>query len=350
MNARQKPKTDKRLWLALFKAADDYFIQKPWQHFDDTHLFGVQDPKTKAINYGCILGAAENTFGLIVYRGEKPLEQHQMLLDNTPGSEEFTHVLLKMNAIIAVLSTHEFITPEDIAVLEEIGLNPWERNAWPQFRSHVPGSPPITLDHEEIILLTHIFTQTLDIVLKNKDKPCRFAYNGIYGTYFVRMAQTVNNRLTWSDEWVTSPLAADCSAPSFRFKNTPRARRLRNLPCKTNSCFCVDLRWMTSCCICTDRGRPVFPQIFVIMNADTGKAVDFELLADHDNEELIETRFVTTLEEVGFIPEHIFTTSRKVQDIIAPLIAGTGCRVRRVGMLPLVDDFMQGLDQFMQRK
>lgn len=340
----------REIWSALYQAADQYFSAQPWKHFDDTHLFGIQDPRTKDVSYCCVLGAAESTYGLLAYRGERPLSQHQMLLDSNPGSFEFTQTFLKLNALIVLRSSRETLTPEDADVIRLLGFEPEERETWPQFRSLVPGSPPILPDTGEILLLTEILIQTLDIVEHNKDKPWRFAYNGIYGTHFVRMAETTPvGEILWSDEWVSSPLASECSAPSFKIKDTPLVQRVRSLPFRTQACLYVDLRWVTSCCVNNGGSRPVFPKLFVVLKADTGEVAGFELFADHENDALIEQRFVATLDELGYIPEHIFTTSSRVQDIIAPLVAGTGCRVRRVGLLPLVDDFMAGLDQFMQK-
>ena len=343
------PTVPKELWQGLYAAADRFLAAEPWLYFDDTHLFGVQDPKTKAINYCCILGAAKATFGLVVYRGERPLLQHQMILDSYSDGLGFPQVLLRLNAFMVLRGHGGTLMPEELSVLRLIGLDPAARETWPQFRSFVPGSPPVLPDAGEVSALIHILTQALSIVEQNKDKPWRFAYSGVYGSHFVRLVETTpDGQHHWFDEWVSSPLASDCSAPSFQLKDTPLARRLRQLPRRAQSSLCVDLRWIVSCCVDMEGRRPIFPQIFVVIDGDTGKVFGFELLANQHDDAPIEEHFVTTLEEVGYMPEHILTTSQRIQDLLAPLVAGTGCRVRRVGLLTMVDEFMAGLDQFIQ--
>ena len=200
-----------------------------------------------------------------------------MLLDSNPGSFEFTQTFLKLNALIVLRSSRETLTPEDADVIRLLGFEPEERETWPQFRSLVPGSPPILPDTEEILLLTEILIQTLDIVEHNKDKPWRFAYNGIYGTHFVRMAETTPvGEILWSDEWVSSPLASECSAHRL---DQGYALGSTCVPTfRTQACLYVDPRWVTSCCVNNGGSRPV-SQTFVVLKADTGEVAGFELFA-----------------------------------------------------------------------
>ena len=54
----------KRLWLAFL----DFEHLDPWDVLDDEGLFGVENPRTREIGYGCVIGALGQVHGLCLYR------------------------------------------------------------------------------------------------------------------------------------------------------------------------------------------------------------------------------------------------------------------------------------------
>src|SRR3989338_1822045 len=61
-------------WKELYKQAVKFKEIAPWCWMWDSNLFGVKNPEDGETGYCCVLGAAGEVFGLVVYKGCEGLD------------------------------------------------------------------------------------------------------------------------------------------------------------------------------------------------------------------------------------------------------------------------------------
>lgn len=154
--ATLRPKTPQvplPVWQELLAAATSFRTAKPWLWMEDQDVFALIDDDGRPW-FPSVLGAAGQVFGMALYRGETGL---RFLLETSQTLEDSPQdALYAQDAILMDWGLKDALSPEELAVLAEIGHRPKprERNAWPCYRSHSPGWFPWHLDEAEARTLT----------------------------------------------------------------------------------------------------------------------------------------------------------------------------------------------------
>lgn len=186
-------------WKRLYASAIEFKHMAPWKWMMDSEVFGVQNSADGEIGYCCVLGNAEEFFGLAVYLGTRGLAGYLDFQSGRMGIEiDAVDVLLAKLCLVASFEDKSTLTREDLAVIKMLGLSFKGRYAWPQFRFYEPGYFPWYLNQEQVIFLTHCLNQAMEVALRVREDPDLIVPKSS-DVYFVRAPTGQGNDLVWSD-------------------------------------------------------------------------------------------------------------------------------------------------------
>lgn len=125
------------VWKDLYAEAMRYESIKPWNILCEESFFGVQDPASGQLGYGCVLGEMGTFLALAVYRGAEGFNIYQRLKnDEIPEDESFA----AQNCLMAQFADREELEKADRDNIKKLGLRFRGVQAWPLFRSQLPSN------------------------------------------------------------------------------------------------------------------------------------------------------------------------------------------------------------------
>ncbi len=145
-------------WRELYAAAVEFKKIEAWTWMVDDQVFGVQNPANEEIGYCCVMGNLGEFFGLGVYLGEEGLEGYRAIQS---GKVARADTLFTQDCLVASFEDRQMLDPQDLKVIKQLGLKFRGRNAWPTFRSHVPGYYPWYLGKGEAQFLRTALQQAI---------------------------------------------------------------------------------------------------------------------------------------------------------------------------------------------
>jgi hypothetical protein len=141
------------VWSDLYAVTERFRALHPWEVLDDLDPVAVRDPATGATGYGIVMGSGGTMFGCCFYRGAEGFNIYRGLLEglSTHGvDDEFA----LQNCLLLEFGARSDLQSADLAVIRQLGLSFRGNNAWPGFRSLLPGYAPWFLNEAEATLLT----------------------------------------------------------------------------------------------------------------------------------------------------------------------------------------------------
>ncbi len=153
------------VWKELYAAAGRFYELKPWEYFNDDSLVGVQDPAGGPTGYGCILGALGQVLALCLYRGADGLDFHRRAQRGEIDLKK-NDFLFSQNCLMTEFTGRQGLEKEDLAVIKDLGLTFRGAQAWPVFRSYLPGHTPWHLTEAEARFLAFALDCACDAVSK----------------------------------------------------------------------------------------------------------------------------------------------------------------------------------------
>ncbi|MCM8775585.1 MAG: hypothetical protein NC930_04445 [Candidatus Omnitrophica bacterium] len=128
-------------WRMLYEEAQKFKDLAPWTWMWDSDVFGIQDPVTQEMGYGCVMGRNKEHYGMAVYLGAEGLESYLQVQCGQAqrDPEEAVHL---MKCLMVSFEDRCFMDPEDLEMIKVLGLKFRGENAWPKFRSYQPGYYP----------------------------------------------------------------------------------------------------------------------------------------------------------------------------------------------------------------
>jgi len=186
-------------WKDLYDAAIEFQRNECWNWMWDSELFGVQNPETGEIGYCCIMGRLGEHFALAVYDGTEGLDGYLKIQKGEISSEtEAFHI---QKCLMASFEDRKFLQDQDLQVIKSLSLKFRGRNAWPFFRSHLPGYHPWILTGAEAKFLTVAIHQAIHVALRLKNNP-EMLIPPADNLCFVRVPHKKEESLMWRDDWL----------------------------------------------------------------------------------------------------------------------------------------------------
>ena len=258
-------------WRTLYGLAAQVRELAPWTFMDDTMLFAVREPTTDQLGFVNVMGRLGEHFAVGVSLGAEGLYGFAALAASGGDPAEADR-LLEIPQVHLSFEDRAGVRPEDKAVIDRLGLKFRGRNAWPLFRSFVPGYLPWCIDAAEARMLQCVLEQLLDVAP-------RFRPDGppmgpsVAGPYLLREGSGPDGH--WRDGEITVPPPAPMAIPLH--VPTALLDQVRGLSRVDNvieiDCFIAPMH------VAPEKGcRPSVTYMLLLVDGTSGMIVHFKLL------------------------------------------------------------------------
>lgn len=322
------------VWGNLYTAAERFRSLKPWKVLDDRDLIGVCDPTTGEMGYACIMGSAGTVFGLCLYRGSEGFDSYRRLMEGEFDPESIEPLFIQ-NCLKIDFGNKSELEPEDLEVVQGLGLERKGVHAWPQFRGLLPGYFPWFLDEAEARFLTfgvdvacYHFSQIQKFqkVPSVKDggilvyRPDKKAYAGLWEPWPIHRPEPY------------SPLLLDY----------PRARTARAQGEKPDSPWEAGVFFIPK--PVSEGGRPYFSRVCVVCQASSGFMFNIQVGGPSlSDPQMLTDVILGSIERHGFIPASIRFADGVTVAALAPLSKALEIPFEHAKTLPAVRDARNGV-------
>ena len=326
-------------WRALYEAAVNFRDIAPWRWMYDDDLFGVQDPVSGEIGYCCIMGNLKQVFALNVYLGTEGLFGHK-LLQCYAQEEKQPNLLIFQKSLMASFEDRGDLEKEDLAVMKALGLKFRGRNSWPMFRNYRPGYIPWFLEARDVAFLTLALEQAGEVVLRCRDNKNLITTNE-EDIFFVRRAHQENGGLIWHDSYQQAASFEIAIPDDGPFNEVGMQRILKSVG-KRSKIWEFDLFHYPQP-IREKQERPYFPYAFIVLDHETGRPLDVEILAITGYVKRSRDKIIALIERLKYIPAEIQVCNGRAHDILAPLGEKMGFTIASVQRMPQMEELREGL-------
>lgn len=321
-------------WRRLYEAAIAFRETACWNWMSDSDIFGVKDPTTGETGYCCVLGAGGEVLGMAVYPGTPGLEGYLKLLSSETGPRDPDFLFIH-RCLTADFNDRDELDKADRDVIRSLGLKFRGRNAWPQFRSYLPGYFPWYLTEAEARFLALALEQGLYVCLRFRDNPSLLS-SGRGGAYLVRTAGEKEGQLVWEDEWL-EPEPFQKERLSFEPLDEARLARIKETLKPHDQIWEGDFFHLNN--PVKEEGRPFYPRLFVWADVGSGLLLSQDMKHPDDPITMLRESLISAAEKNGFLPSEIRVRRQEAYELISPLAASLKLRLIKARALPSIDQF-----------
>ncbi|MEW5937062.1 MAG: hypothetical protein AB1665_04490 [Candidatus Thermoplasmatota archaeon] len=328
-------------WKALYKAAVKLRDLGCWDWMHDSDLFGVQDTATGEIGYCCIMGALGQHFALALYQGSEGLQGY-MGIQSGETNKDYMEILASQKCLMVSFEDRKHLQKQDLEIIKRLGLQLRGRNAWPLFRSYLPGYHPWFLTGAEAARLTDALEQATDVARRFKERPeMLLPPPSKKDCVLVRAHQ--KERGAWCDEWV-KPAPFESSKLIPEPLDEDLVARVKHAAGSRSGIWETDFFYLPGA-VREKKERPWHPRVFLVQDHHS-----FFILTSHMEPPHPTTSFpgalLSFLAEWGHLPAEIRTKRAETYDILERLAAALRIKLTMVKRLPALEDAMDAMDEF----
>jgi hypothetical protein len=330
-------------WKALYECTALFKELAPWEWMGDSQVFGVKNPENDEIGYCCVLGAAGEIYGLLVYRGTEGLVFFEGLQSGIISSKtEDVHVM--QNCLALTFDDREMLRKDDLAVIKDLGLKFRGRQVWPLFRSHLPGFAPYYLSGPEARYLTVALRYSMEIAERARQNS-QLVMPSMNSTYLVGSLKDGRNGDTWKEEWVKpgpfvpEPLSADL--------DTGRLSRIARQVTKSAASWEIDFFFAPF--VINEGERPYYPYVALYALHNEEYIIGFVMAKRDEFPEELMDNLMDTFEQIDTFPDTIIVRKDVAYDLLKPLANKLGVKLKKAKSLKAVEHAKFSLFEFLKR-
>ncbi len=322
-------------WKALFEVASQFKEIGCWDWMWDSDLFGVQNPANNEIGYCCVMGRNHEHFALAVYLGTEGLQKYEDI-QSGQMDEYGPDLLHSQKCIMVSFEDRKSLQEKDFDVIKKLDLSFRGRNAWPLFRSHLPGFFPWHLTKSEADFLLLSLRQTIDVALRFKQEPGLFEPpRGKEDCYFVMVPNGVNDAIVWKNQWLLPhKLKKPCI---LQVPNVPAViQETKNYPQQQTS-WELDYFYSTVT-VKEGESRPYYPRQILFADHINGLILHFQLLKPPENLSIaVAEEFRKAVKSLKFFPKEILVSKEEISVALKPIAAALGIKLMLAEELPEIE-------------
>lgn len=315
-------------WRELYRAADAFKKLAPWEWMLDSDIFGVRNPETGEIGYGCVMGNLGEHFALGLYLGDEGLRGlEQIRLIDQPSLE----ALFTQHCLMASFEDREVLSKRDREQIKALGLKYRGRSAWPHFLSYTPGYVPWYLTGPEARFLTVALQQACHIAQRFR------ADNGILvpptdDQVLVRVFEDG----AWHDRWHSPDLSVPLPPPPPPLDEVAM-QRIRTMETAREGTWESD-SFFTMQEIQEDRDqRPYYARLILVVDQATAMIFPPEISGPETWREEYQQHVLNLIASSGIVPQEILVPSPELRDVLAPIAEALTIKLRISRDMPALE-------------
>ena len=328
-------------WRALFEAALEFKGVEPWRWMYDSNLFGVKNPESDETGYCCVLGNLGQVFGLAVYLGTDGLEGYIRMQSGDLLPDEALH---HQKCLMASFENRNELQQRDLKLIKDLGLKFRGRNAWPAFRSYLPGYYPWFLTGTEARFLTSALLQSIEVALHfEEDK--NLLDSSDEEAYLVRVLENTGDASRWEDRWL-KPEPLKKESLSVNPLDDVRLQKIKR------SCSVRPAVWETDLFYAPgpvqEKGRPYFPYVVLWADHSSYSILGSNVLRPWNYLSEYQEGFFELVEAAKFLPAEIWVEKEELFALLAPIADKLGIALKKGKRLNAVEAAREAMRQFMR--
>lgn len=340
----QIPVVSLDVWKGLYAEAARYESLKPWNILCEESFFGVQNPVSGQLGYGCVLGEMGTFLALAVYRGAEGFNIYQRLKnDEIPEDESFA----AQNCLMAQFADRGELEKTDRDNIKKLGLRFRGVQAWPLFRSQLPGYFPWYLDEKEAVFLTFALRCATDWV--NRISSGRLDPDERKGKTFTYLLKAGGEQpksefeVCWTDTPAYTPAPLQPSA-----LDEGRLAKLMSKPPKKGGVWEADVYYLPAPIM--DRARPYFIRMAMVVDRASGFLMPGGVVPpERQAHEALVDALLGGVEQLGCAPGEICVRDEELSELLEPLAKALGARLT-AGNLPAIRRTKREIDKMLMRR
>jgi hypothetical protein len=329
-------------WAALYQAAIEFKQIAPWEWMYDSDIFGVQNPDTGEIGYCCIMGNLGEHFALAVYLGTEGLEGYDKIASGELESPEDA-ILYYQKCLSASFEDRDLLSKPDLDTIKSLGLKFRGRNAWPFFRSYLPGYIPWYLTADEARYLDIALRQAIDVVRRFQENP-DLLVPPREGQYLVRVPEQRAGETHWSDQWLApAPLSPEAIViPSI---DEARVARIKQSISARQGTWEADF-FFSPDPVQEGGERPYYPYMFLWVDRQSGMVLPPHLANAENYRVEFQGHFLELIEQARFLPREVCVLKQEALALLEPITQRLGVKLRRSRRLGALEEARDSLMSF----
>lgn len=322
-------------WQRLFDLAEQIKALKPWFILEEVDIFGVRDPETGVDHFVSVMGRGGEHFAVAVYHDAEALFQFWALNDPDFGAPP--EMVLAIRQLQLSFEDRNDLHPSEINLIHSLQRKYRGKNAWPAFRSFLPGYLPWQIDASEASTLIYALEQTIDVVTRAA-KNAELLEPPDDDTYLFRIPEVNGDTITWRDQLVK---VKPPTSTGYEIPIKPELLdQVRKLPKRKKSSFDLDILPLPQP-MQAESGRPYLPNVMLVVDSSSGMIVMAPILPPVVG--LVETllqipqMLAEGLVKIGYVPGTIKVQNPMMADMAKFLQRVTGWKVKSMKELPMLE-------------
>lgn len=341
------PKVRVEIWKKLYETAIRFREAAPWEIFDDDEVFAVEDPGTKEIGYGCVLGGLGEMFALCVYRGSEGWAIYQKLQDQEidPERDDFFAI---NNALMAEFTDRGELDKEDLRLIKELGYKFQGAKAYPTFRSYLPGYTPWFLTESEAVFLEIALRCALDYYSEYDEETVGLERKGLNRILLYSPMTNGGEVNSFEKKWFRPEPSPRPPAPVVPVDEV-RLQKIQKFAKPSRATWEAGVFYMPGGRV-VDGDRPYWPLIITAAEKSSGLMLFCEAI------DLKTCRFsalaegvLKVIENKGSCPAEIQVNDETIHKTLQPIAAALRIRLRTVKILPAIGNFKKAMAKDLRR-
>jgi len=332
-------------WKILYEAAVEIKELRPWEFMEEVDIFGVQSPSSGEIGFVSVMGSLGEHVGLSVYLGSEGLLGFWDMVYADPSTPP--EIVLEIPQLQVSFDDRDDLDRKDLDLIKKLGLKFKGKNSWPTFRSIVPGFLPWFLEKDEVLFLTGVLTQSINVISRFKKDNSTLDFEDDF--YLVRVPHGKKS-VRWMDEIL------EISFPEPRLISylvdedlVEKAQGLKKLDMKVE----LDLFMIPAAIGAKRDQRPSNAYALMAVEAAESIVIGVDILSVErtlfDMWERIPMSALNLLMTDDTIPVHLTVKSLRMLDLLEPIAKRVGFSLEIVDYLPSLEMAKESLTQSLRR-
>jgi hypothetical protein len=264
-------------WRRAYKLAGEVRDLAPWTWIYDNTYLGFVDPKNGTQHFISVLGKAGEHFAITVYRSAEDLFKILDLLDNPAAAPD---TFFKTSQLQVSFDDRNDLDAADLRIIKTLKLSFRGKQAWPRFRSLLPGHVLWQLNSDELRLLCIALEQVLIVAPRFKDDEDELGRLTDLGmeehVFLMRTPLGQDPHGEWQESMVK--VARPPTPEFFPELDEKRLECVMRLP-RAEGGFETDIRLLPNPIQDRKGERPYFPVVLMLVEQERGLVIGCEMMA-----------------------------------------------------------------------